>query len=29
VDLAEIMNAIIDEVEEHEDSFEDCDPSRN
>lgn len=30
VDLAEIMNTIIDEVEEHEDSFgENCDPSRN
>lgn len=29
VDLAEIMNTIIDEVEEREDSFGDCDPSRN
>lgn len=30
VDLAEIMNAIIDDVEEHEDNYsQDCDPSRN
>lgn len=30
VDLAEIMNTIIDEVEQHEAHFnQDCDPSRN
>lgn len=30
VDLADIMNTIIEDVEEHEDNYnQDCDPSRN